>query len=494
MSTSQSSCSRTTMLGYSVGECANSLIMNSLFGYAMLYYTDALGLAHASAGIAMAVAVFWDAITDPMMGHISDNTKSRFGRRHPYMLLGGLATILTYIFLWYVPSVFTSDMTLLFWYLVGINLLQRTAITVFYVPYVALGFEVCTDYSGRVTLQGIRSAMNMFANILGPGLSWAIFFSNNEGIRATSVAGNYLGMGLTFSAIALISVIGLLFLTRKYANDSRNLVTEGNSIGSFFKDMREIVSDRYPRFVFLFIMVATIGIALVSSLQMYLYEHFMHLGGIEKTITHGGSMVGFGIGSLVASALSRKFDKKGAIFFGGILSIGANAVLALCFLPGILVPGQTVQLFSYNFPIAYVVFTLFHALYWTGNGILFPTSISMMADVSEINEIKTGINKDAAYAAVYSFAQKCAISFAVLVSGYTLMFIGFEDGKEIIQSAATTWRLCAATLIAGPLVTLVSLALIKFYPVTNAMLDTLRAAKPGTSSGITEVRTSPAGE
>jgi len=66
-----------------VGECANSIIMNSLFGFAMLYYTDALGLKHAEAGIAMALAVFWDAITDPVMGHLSDNTRSRFGRRHP---------------------------------------------------------------------------------------------------------------------------------------------------------------------------------------------------------------------------------------------------------------------------------------------------------------------------------------------------------------------------------------------------------------------------
>ena len=97
------------MVGYSVGECGNSIIMNSLFGYAMLYYTDALGLRHAEAGIAMALAVFWDAITDPVMGHVSDNTKSRFGRRHPYMLWGGLATVATYVFLWCVPSVFTNS-------------------------------------------------------------------------------------------------------------------------------------------------------------------------------------------------------------------------------------------------------------------------------------------------------------------------------------------------------------------------------------------------
>ena len=83
MASSGISLSRARMVGYSIGECGNSLVMNSLFGFAMMYYTDALGLPHAQAGLAMALAVFWDAITDPMMGHVSDNTRSRFGRRHP---------------------------------------------------------------------------------------------------------------------------------------------------------------------------------------------------------------------------------------------------------------------------------------------------------------------------------------------------------------------------------------------------------------------------
>ena len=465
------------MFGYSVGECANSLVMNSLFGYAMLYYTDALGLKHADAGVAMALAVFWDAITDPVMGHISDNTKSRFGRRHPYMLWGGLATIATYVFLWYVPSVFTSNTEMLFWYLVMINLLQRTAITVFYVPFVALGFEICTDYRGRVTLQGIRSAMNMLANVLGPGLAWAVFFSNNEGVRATSVAHNYVAMGLSFALVSLLCILAVLVLTRKHIKDSRKMTTEGNTIRGFVKDMREIVADAYPRYVFAFITVVTVGIALVSSLQMYLYEHFMRFGGIEKTIVHGGSMVGFGIGSLIASFLTRRFDKKGGVFFGGFLSIGSNFILAALFLPGVLVPGQSATVFSFSIPLSFILFALFHGLYWMGNGIIFPTATSMMADVSEINEIRTGINKDGAYAAVFSFAQKCAISLAVLITGYSLTFIGFEPGREIVQAPETVWRLCALTLLAGPAISLISLGLIRLYPVNNALLDTLRNTK-----------------
>jgi GPH family glycoside/pentoside/hexuronide:cation symporter len=471
------SCSRSSMFGYSIGDCANSIVMNSLFGFAMLYYTDGLGLKHADAGIAMALAVLWDAVTDPVMGHISDNTRSRFGRRHPYMLWGGLATIATYFFLWYVPPVFTSSLQLLFWYLVGINLLQRTAITVFFVPFVALGFEICTDYQGRVTLQGIRSAMNMLANTLGPGLAWVIFFSNNTVARATSVPQNYIVMGTTFALFALVCILVVLFVTRKHIRDSRGMTLEGNTLPGFIQDMREIIADSFARTVFVFTVVVNMGIALASSLQMYLYEHFMRFGGFEKTIVHGGSMVAFGIGSLLASPLTKRLDKKGTVLFGGLLSIGSNFVLSLLFLPGVLVPGQTATVFSFTVPVAFPVFGLFHALYWLGNGIIFPTILSMMADVSEINEIKTGVNKDGAYSAVFSFSQKCAISIAVLISGYTLTLIGFEPGKEIVQSTETLWRLCAVTLLAGPIISLISLGLIRVYPVDNDMLIAVRSAK-----------------
>jgi GPH family glycoside/pentoside/hexuronide:cation symporter len=181
---------------------------------------------------------------------------------------------------------------------------------------------------------------------------------------------------------------------------------------------------------------------------MYLYEHFARFGGVEKSIAHGGSMVGFGIGSLLAAFLARKMDKKGAVIFAGSLSVTCNFILAALFLPAILVPGQSVTFLTWTVPYAFIIFSMLHGSYWLGNGILFPTATSMMADISEINEIRTGINKDGAYAAVFSFAQKCAISLGVLLSGYGLSLIGFEAGKEVAQTPETLWRLCAVTLLA----------------------------------------------
>jgi GPH family glycoside/pentoside/hexuronide:cation symporter len=212
---------------------------------------------------------------------------------------------------------------------------------------------------------------------------------------------------------------------------------------------------------------------------MYLYEHFMRFGGVEKSVAHGGTMIGFGAGALVASMLTKKLEKKGTVVFAGLLSVMSNLTLAALFLPAVLGPGQSTTVLWWTIPSSFMIFALFHGLYWMGNGIMFPTATSMMADASEINELRTGINKDGAYAAVFSFAQKCAISLGVLISGFSLTAIGFEPGREVAQTPETLWRLCGVTLIAGPLISAVSLALIRFYPVDRNLLTTLRAAHAG---------------
>src|SRR6056297_1732197 len=105
------SCPTSDMVKYSFGACTESLVMNSFFGFSMFYYTKALGLSSVLAGLATFIATFWDAVSDPIMGHISDNTRSRFGKRHPYMFFGGILMVLVYFFIWYVPGFFKQELT-----------------------------------------------------------------------------------------------------------------------------------------------------------------------------------------------------------------------------------------------------------------------------------------------------------------------------------------------------------------------------------------------
>ena len=181
-------------LVYALGEGTNSLVMNGVLAFALIYYTKALGMNPFWAGVTMSVSMFWEAVSEPLMGHISDNTRSRWGRRHPHMVLGGGLMAVGCYLICAVPEVFRGSPGWTFWYLVTINLILRTGLTMFFIPYMALGFEICSDYQGRSRLQAVRVIFNMLINFAGPAMAWTVFFRDQGGIQGTTVASNHRNM------------------------------------------------------------------------------------------------------------------------------------------------------------------------------------------------------------------------------------------------------------------------------------------------------------
>ncbi len=484
------SCPTGSMMTYSLGECANSLVMNGIFGFAMLFYTKALGLDPKWAGFAMSLSVFWEAITEPVMGHISDNTRSRWGRRHPYMLVGGLLMAVCSYLIWTVPAGFRDDQMSIFWYLVSMNLLLRTGLTMFFIPYLALGFEMCTDYQDRSRIQGMRWVFNMIANFAGPAMAWTFFFKDKDGVAATTVEANYHHMGGTFAIATALFVVMVCLFTLSWRQDTREApaTSEHGWFKAFFIEMKQILADPNPRWVFIFIFIVCAGMVIVSSLQMFVYDDFMHftagkilLGGLElshTSVAHGSTMVGMALGAMICTRLTRVLDKKGAVLLGGGLSIVCNILLALIFLTGWVKPGAEWQAGGFTVPVALILFVVFHAAYWLGNGIMLPVSTAMMADVSEVRRIETGEVRDGGYSAVFSLAMRMAISFSLVVSGWCLSGIGYQvpkAGEKVTQSASAVWNLGMVTFVAGALICLASLLAIRKYPLSRTRLEALRS-------------------
>jgi GPH family glycoside/pentoside/hexuronide:cation symporter len=462
------------MAGYGLGECANSLIMNGFFGFAMLYYTDALHLSPTLAGMAMSVSVFWEAVTEPMMGHLSDHTRCRFGRRHPWMLLGGLLMSVCFYFIWAVPDPLRGQTTKLFFYLVAMNLLLRTGLTMFFIPYVALGFEMCRDYEGRSKLQAVRQVLNMAANFAGPALAWNIFYRdsvNTDGAKVigTTVPQNFINMGAAFSVATVAFVLIVLWLTRKWIEDTRGFLKHEDSARreNFWLDMKRTILDQNSRWVFVYIFLVCVGMVMVSSLQMYVYIYFMKFETYQKSIAHASTMIGMAIGASMSAWVAKQLDKKGAVLVGGIISIVCNGALAALFLTSWIPVGTK---------LALGLFVFFHATYWLGNGIMLPIATAMMADVADLNRILTGVNKDGAYSAVFSLAMRLAISCSLMASGWILSGIGFvTDAHHTTQLPAAIWKLGAAMFLIGPLVCVGALLAIRQYPVTRQHLALLTA-------------------
>jgi GPH family glycoside/pentoside/hexuronide:cation symporter len=453
--------------------------MNGVFGFAMLFYTKALGLDPFWAGLAISVSIFWEAVSEPLIGHISDNTRSRWGRRHPYMIVGGLLMAACSYFIWFVPDVFRSSQLAMFWYLAMINLILRSGLTMFLIPYMALGFELCPDYQGRAKLQSIRQIFNMAANFAGPALAWSIFFQDHNGIRATTVAANYLHMGAAFAIASAIFVLVAVGFTFHLHEDTRQLprTTDAGWSKGFLRDMKQILRDPNPRWVFVFIFVVCAGMVLVSSLQMFVYDDYMKFSAYEKSIAHGGTMIGMALGAFLSVGLAKKYDKRGAVLLGGLISIGSNLLLALIFVTGLVSTEAVWQISGHTLPVALALFAPLHAAYWLGNGIMLPLATAMMADVAELHLLKTGVNKDGGYSSVFSLSMRIAISFSLIVSGYCLDFIGYKvpkAGEVVTQTPDAIWRLGLVTFVGGALVCLISLLAIRKYSLTLRRLNEMR--------------------
>ena len=463
------------ILGYALGEGATSLTINGISGFAMLYYTQALGLPFSQAGVAFAVASFWDAIVDPAIGHLSDNTHTRWGRRQPYILLGGLLMAVSFYYLWAVPE-FIARGGWLFLYALTINLLYRTAYAIFTVPYVALGFEVCTDYHQRSQLQGARTALNMLANLLGPALAWSLFFPDRPGgPEATSVVSNFLHMGTTFALATIGVTFVVVYVTRHHIVDTRGLITgTGNSLGAFYRDFREIITDRYLRPIIIFMCIGGMGAVFVATLQMYLYVYFMHLTALQKTLIHGGGMVLCGSGALVGVLLERKFDKKHAVCIGAGITASADLLAAVIFLGGILKPTTVWLVHGHVVPIAVIVFGACDMLNWFGIGLFSSLASSMIADVAEVNELESGVRKDGGYAAIFAFSTKMILSVAVFTASACLAWVGCVNGSDQQTPAAIRWLVLLTFGLGSMFATLVIPVALR-YPITQSFMTKVKA-------------------
>lgn len=465
--------SRKKIFGYAIGDGAVSITMNGVAGFSMLYYTQILGLGPVYAGLALSITLFWDAITDPLMGCISDNTRSRFGRRLPYMVAGGVVLALSFFLLWFLPIRFSSPRAIFLCVLL-VNVLLRTASTVFIIPYLALGFEMCPDYVDRSRLQGTRFFVNQIVN-LSFAFAWIIFFkdviaANGDRIDGTLIAGNYLMMGGCLAVVILLAAGICIFNTRCYAVDNRSDQVERKAVTTFAKELGAILNDRLAWYVFGFLGIALLGIFLTSQVQMFTYVFYMEFTSVQKTFVHGAGMLSFALFSLSLPVLVKRFDKKQAGYIGmGIGTFGSLALLGT-FTGKLLDPHATYTVAGLQIPVAVIIFGFFQALWWGGCGIMIPLATSMIADVSAVHQKKTGEARDGGYASVLSFFMKASNGIGLIFTGQLLALAGIVS-KADSQTAEAAHNISIMTFLCGPILLAVSLIFLHKYPVDRDFME-----------------------
>ncbi|MDQ7794775.1 MAG: MFS transporter [bacterium] len=255
-------------LAYGAGDLGMSIAYTVVVLFFLYYLTDVVGLSPALAGIAVMLGRVWDAVSDPLAGHLSDHTRSRWGRRKPYLLLTAVPFGLSFALLWSVPALPGQAMT--FAWVAGVFLAHTTLFTLVGVPYSALTAELTPDYDQRTSLSAYRMAFS-----IGGGLVAAVIPMALVGAFA-SVAGGFRVMGFTMGVVCALTPLVVVFGCRTpapaVAPPTRMPLGESTRI---------TLANRPFRAMLAVYLLTWAGIDVVSTVLIYFLTYWM---GMEADI------------------------------------------------------------------------------------------------------------------------------------------------------------------------------------------------------------------
>lgn len=417
--------------GFGVAELGITSVQILTQLYLLEFYTQTIGLIPSLAGIALAISVLWDAVSDPLMGILSDNTKSRWGRRRPFIILGSLTLAFSIGILFSPPNI--QEQGILFLYLLGTFILLNTAMTILSVPHLALGGELSSHPEDRTEIFGWRLLFSNFGILFGMLLPALILQSlGDETKKENILQARYLsawGVGI----LVFLSGIVTFWVTGSPKIPKRVHLThkQNFTLKLMFKSSSQVLRNKIFLPLFLAFVIATFGRTFNTAIALFYYK--FRLGLDESDIIIKILFPFFVI--IILSIpfwlwLSKKYGKKYPAFFG-ILILGLSTVIAY-------------PLYPYG-NVYYPLITAVLGGICAGSIFLLD---SLVADIVDHDELMTGEMKEGLFFGFWKMGTKFAQAIGLGVSGFILDGIGFDPSSQI-QSAEVSFRLA---MIFGPVV------------------------------------------
>ncbi len=434
---------------YGIGQAAEGL-KNGAFGiFLMFYYNQVLGLSGTLAGTAVGIALVFDAITDPLAGSLSDNWRSRLGRRHPFMYASAIPMALAF-YLLFAPPV-TGELALFFW-LLTFAVLTRGAMTLFHVPHIALGAELSNDFEERTTIVGFRQFLSTFGGLLVVIIGFGLFFASTpEHPQGQFNLSAYAPFAGTLAALMAIAMLASAWGTRKEVprlHQPKGVAEQLSWIGvleRMFGETVDALRNRSFRWMFLGILVVFLMVGVDGALNLYMNTFFWELRSSDLTFFFIAGPIGVMIGATFTYRLNERFGKKAAVVWG-------TAWWSACQIVPVVL--RIMDWFPENGTAA-LLWTLVAIKFVQGLGVVqaLVTFGSMVADIADEQELKTGKRQEGIFFAASSFANKCTTGFGNIVAGIALDVISWPRGSHI-QNAADVPPETIVTLglLYGPIV------------------------------------------
>ncbi len=442
-----------TKLAFGAGDLGPAIATAIGSFFQLFFLTTVAGLSPGAAGTILLVVKIWDAVNDPFMGWLTDRTVSRHGRRRPWLLYGALPFGLMFAVQWVVPPF--GDAGKFIFYLI-VALLFDTAFTVVNVPYTALTPELTRDYDERTSLNSFRFAFSIGGGLIAAVLHPIVvnsFCADAQACQGAAQQPGYLVAGAIWGLCCALPFIWCFAGTKERYEPEAQAPELG-----LLDQVRMAFSNRAFLFVIGIYLFSWLAVQITASVLTFYITFWMRNPGLIPIMllaVQGSAFVFL----FVWSAVSRRIGKKAVYMVGMIFWIGVQALLFF------LQPEQVTLA---------VVLAL---LAGVGVATAYLVPWSMMPDVIELDELRTGQRREGVFYGFMVFLQKLGLALGLFLVGMALDLQGFDERAGIGQQPESA--LTAIRLMIGPIPTIVlicGIILTAFYPITRTTHEQTLAA------------------
>lgn len=404
-----------TLAVYGSGMLVQDTLGLGLGSLLLFYLTIICGMSGSAAGLALGVALVVDSFIDPLVGSISDNSHSRHGRRHPFMILAAIPIAVGFGLLFSIPPQLTGWG--LFAFALVMLMLVRVGLSFFQVPYIALGAELSDDYTERSTIVAARVLFTVVAGLAAAFLAYGVFLKGHDGQLNRAAYGPYAwtcgALVLLGAAVASFGTLGMRHRLHAAPEDN------GGGVGRIVAEVAEVFKNRSFCILFSSCLILFVGLGVGGQLGLHANTYFWKLQPAQLLVITLVVSVGYFAGVFIAATLSRRLEKR-TVALLGISLIGLSQLGPVSLkLAGLIPPGSEVLTLMIGGVCAGI-----------GAASALIGFQSMMADAADEHEHLFGARREGLYFAGISFSAKASSGIGAIIAGLILDIIAFPHGLE----------------------------------------------------------------
>ncbi len=410
------------------------------------YYADVVGINLTVLGVVVLVSRVWDAVIDPAIGALSDRTRSRWGRRRPWMALGAVPLAATFVLLVALPQIASPWLQGL--YLGALTFLFFVFWTMVTVPYEALGAELSFDYDERTRLLGVREGAVLAGTLLAALIPIVVGLSFELPTGSAGERHRFWRVGMIYVVLVAILVGVCVVVVRE------RVWTESQRPTAFFRNIGTVFRNRPFRILLAAYATSALGVSVAATLILFYVEHVLDSGAGPIFLA-----IYLGIGTATVPAwiyLARRLEKRRAWLIALAINTGS-------FVWALFLGRGDAALFA--------VIVLFSAL---GLGGVMALPPSMQADVIDYDEWETGRRREGEYIGFWSIIKKLAAALSAGLAFPILDLSGYAPGAEA-QAPAAIWTLRLLYVGTPSLCNLLAIGIAWRYPIDRALHELMRA-------------------